>query len=357
MQKVSRSDGRLPFAAAPPKCWASSPNWILCGNGSDDILTIVTRAFVGQGELLRLPYPSYILYNTLAQLQGAEAEEVHFQADWSLAMSSPQPRAGSEAGVSAQSEQPVGHDDSAGANAASWPTRCPARCWSMRRTSILPTRIACRWWQETDKILVTRSLSKSYALAGLRFGYRRRSAADDRAAGEGEGFVQLRCAVDRRRDGRHRRSGLAGRQSGERSWRRAARLTAGMRELGFATVDSQANFVWNPHPTVPVKPLYEQLKAERRPGAIHGLSGWGDGLRISVGTDEQIDACLTLLQGMMIVERKVDEPSGALVHSAPDRNHAESALTTTRKPVRQFDSCPAPPPSIARPPRPRSTSS
>src|ERR1700694_2231777 len=31
------------------------PDWILCGNGSDDILTIVTRTFVGPGELLRLP--------------------------------------------------------------------------------------------------------------------------------------------------------------------------------------------------------------------------------------------------------------------------------------------------------------
>ncbi len=60
------------------------PNWILCGNGSDDILTIVTRAFVGQGDCLRLPYPSYILYKTLAQLQGAEAEEIHFETDWSL---------------------------------------------------------------------------------------------------------------------------------------------------------------------------------------------------------------------------------------------------------------------------------
>jgi histidinol-phosphate aminotransferase len=27
--------------------------------------------------------------------------------------------------------------------------------------------------------------------------------------------------------------------------------------------------------------------------------GWGDGLRISVGTDEQIDACLALLQTLL----------------------------------------------------------
>ena len=54
------------------------PDWILCGNGSDDILTIVTRALVGQGHLLRLPYPSYMLYRTLAEIQGAQFEEVHF---------------------------------------------------------------------------------------------------------------------------------------------------------------------------------------------------------------------------------------------------------------------------------------
>ena len=70
----------------------------------------------------------------------------------------------------------------------------------------------------------------------------------------------------------------------------------GMRELGFAAVDSQANFVWSPHPDVPVKPLYERLKADRILVRYMDYPGWGDGLRISVGTDEQIDACLGLLK-------------------------------------------------------------
>ena len=60
------------------------PDWILCGNGSDEILTLATRAFVGEGELLRLPYPSYILYKTLAEIQGARSEEIRFRDDWSL---------------------------------------------------------------------------------------------------------------------------------------------------------------------------------------------------------------------------------------------------------------------------------
>src|SRR5690606_12716481 len=38
----------------------------------------------GSGELLRLPYPSYILYRSLAQIQGAKWQEVRFNDDWSL---------------------------------------------------------------------------------------------------------------------------------------------------------------------------------------------------------------------------------------------------------------------------------
>src|SRR5277367_4268177 len=43
-----------PMATAFRRCAAElygvEPEWILAGNGSDDLLTIVTRAFVGQGD-------------------------------------------------------------------------------------------------------------------------------------------------------------------------------------------------------------------------------------------------------------------------------------------------------------------
>ena len=68
--------------------------WVLCGNGSDDLLTILTRAFVGRHDLLRLPYPSYILYKSLAEIQGARSEEVPFASDWSLTADFAAPAAG-----------------------------------------------------------------------------------------------------------------------------------------------------------------------------------------------------------------------------------------------------------------------
>ena len=60
------------------------PDGVLIGNGSDDILTIVTRAFVPEGGLIVSPTPSYLLYRTLADLQGARFQTVPFTADWDL---------------------------------------------------------------------------------------------------------------------------------------------------------------------------------------------------------------------------------------------------------------------------------
>jgi histidinol-phosphate aminotransferase len=73
----------------------------------------------------------------------------------------------------------------------------------------------------------------------------------------------------------------------------------GMRELGFATVESQANFVWSPHPNVSVKPLYERLKANQILVRYMNYPRWGDGLRVSVGSDEQVDACVSVLKSIM----------------------------------------------------------
>ena len=49
------------------------PDMVLAGNGSDDLLTIITRAFVGPGDLAGFPSPSYLLYSTLIALQDGAA--------------------------------------------------------------------------------------------------------------------------------------------------------------------------------------------------------------------------------------------------------------------------------------------
>ena len=78
-----------------------------------------------------------------------------------------------------------------------------------------------------------------------------------------------------------------------------SRMTQEMRSLGFEVPDSQANFIWCTHPDRKVKPIYEQLLERQVLVRYMEYAGWGDGLRISVGTDQQIDACFQLLKSMM----------------------------------------------------------
>lgn len=273
------------------------PNWILCGNGSDEILTLVTRAFVGEGQRLRLPYPSYILYKTLAQIQGADSEEVRFELDWSLSDRFSAPADKLRLALLPNPNSPSG------------------TLLSPDRVLELAERLPCplvvdeayvdfaetnclKLVAQNEKIMVSRSLSKSYALAGLRFGF---IVAQPQII---EGLVKIKdsyncdslsiaaatAAIDDQAWlAETRRKILATRD----------RLTAGMRQLGFAAVDSQANFVWCPHPTLPVQPLYERLKTNRILVRYMNYADWGDGLRISVGSDEQVEACLGLLKSMV----------------------------------------------------------
>ena len=85
------------------------PDGILIGNGSDDILTIVTRAFVPEGGLVVSPTPSYLLYRTLAEIQGARFQTVPFTADWDLPEPWPIERRSSD--LPRQPEFALGNDD------------------------------------------------------------------------------------------------------------------------------------------------------------------------------------------------------------------------------------------------------
>ena len=269
------------------------PDWILCGNGSDDILTIVTRALVGPGDCLRLPYPSYILYRTLAQLQGARYDEVHFAPDFSLP---------DDFAQAAESLRLVFLPNP---NSPSGTLIAPQRIAELAERLPCPLLIDEAYVDFADshcielvkhnpRIMVSRTLSKSYALAGLRFGFLiaqpplvamlrkvkdsyncdALSLAGATAAIDDQAWLQ-----------ENRRKIIATRQ----------RMTTQLQQLGFQVTPSQANFVWCTRQDRPVKPLYEALKRDQVLVRYMDYAGWGDGLRISVGSDEQIDAALSLL--------------------------------------------------------------
>ena len=271
--------------------------WILCGNGSDDILTIVTRAFVGAGQLLRLPYPSYILYRTLAQLQGANWEEVRFNDDWTLPAAFAAASSGVKLVFLPNPNSPTGTVVSREAiRQIADQLPCP----------LLVDEAYVDYADENcvdlvannERIMVSRTLSKSYALAGLRFGYlvaqphmiQQLVKVKDSYNCDALSIAGATAAID------------------DQNWLRETvgmirqtrrRLTEGLQSLGFSVLPSQANFVWCTHPNHAAVTFYEQLKQNRVLVRYIDYPGWEDGLRISVGTDEQIEALLALLKAMV----------------------------------------------------------
>ena len=245
---------------------------------------------MGEGELLRTPYPSYILYRTLAELQGGRCEEICFQPDWSL------PDAFSK-----------GRDDLrlaflANPNSPSGTVVPPAHVLELAEAlpCLLLVDEAYADFADTncmdlvarnERIMVSRSLSKSFALAGLRFGY---LVAQPHLIEE---FVKVKDSYN------CDALSIAGAAAaiGDRKWLAAnrakilttrARLTTALGDLGFNVPDSQANFVWATHGSRAVRPMYEELKRRKILVRYMHYPRWGDGLRISVGADEEVDTCL-----------------------------------------------------------------
>jgi len=70
LRRYPEPTGR-PVREAAAKVFGIPASRILCGNGSDDLLTIALRTFVGEGDAYAYPEPSYSLYPVLADLQGA----------------------------------------------------------------------------------------------------------------------------------------------------------------------------------------------------------------------------------------------------------------------------------------------
>ena len=84
------------------------PDMVLVGNGSDDLLTILTRAFVGPGDLAVYPTPSYILYKTLLELQDAARSGSPIHA-WMGSRSRHLRHPRRAARLPGQPQQPLGH--------------------------------------------------------------------------------------------------------------------------------------------------------------------------------------------------------------------------------------------------------
>lgn len=149
--------------------------------------------------------------------------------------------------------------------------------------------------EQRPNVLLLRSLSKGYSLAGLRFGY-------------GIGHRELIATLDKARDSYNTDAlaqaaavaAVTDQAYAKDTWAKVidqrARLTAELRDRGFVVLDSQSNFVLaTPPDKVQAAELYAQLKAANLLVRYFNAPRLDDKLRITVGTPEQVTRLLQLI--------------------------------------------------------------
>ena len=295
------------FRQAAAEVFGMDPDWILPGNGSDEVLTILTRSFAGSSDQIAFPYPSYILYETLADLQGARHVRLPLEPDWSWDFHKVMPI------VEKSKLVFIPNPNSPSGNRWTWDdllSLAPPRgilvldeaygdfAEAPHRGELLNSTIG-------TQLVITRTLSKSYSLAGLRFGFAMahpsiisglRKMKDSYNCDS----LSLAAATAAIQD----QEWMLANRNRIRTTRR--RLTEELISLGFQVVPSEANFVWATHPTGQHKTQYEALKSRkilvrymRFPDVEWAQDRILDGLRITIGTDAEIDAFLAAIKAIV----------------------------------------------------------
>jgi len=269
---------------------------VLCGNGSDELLTLIMRAMVGEGEAIAYPTPTYSLCPVLAEIQAARAVEIPARDDFTLPLEA-LAEVEARALIICNPNAPTG---------VFTPVDAIARLAERFRGVVVVDEAyvdfasdhAMRLAVARPNVLVLRTLSKSYSLAGLRFGY-------------AVGPADLIKGLEKVKDSYNVDAAsieLAAAALQDQAWMRAnvekvrserARLVQRLAEAGLTVTPSEANFILARVPDGDGRRWYESLKARGILVRWWNLPRLADKLRITVGTPEQNDALLSALRDIV----------------------------------------------------------
>ena len=151
-----------------------------------------------------------------------------------------------------------------------------------------------------ENLVVVRTLSKGHGLAGLRVGY---------ALGHPHLMAALRCVRDSINsytvDRAAQAAAAAAMEDAAYFEAQTAKVTATrdraaerLRALGFAVTDSKANFLFVHHPRVAAKALLDGLRQRGILVRWFDRPRISDYLRITVGTDEEMEALYQAMKAL-----------------------------------------------------------
>ena len=294
---------RYPDPLAKEFCQAVSEaldvpeNWIIVGNGSDDLLNLLVRACAeGRDRAVVYPTPTYVLYRTLSAIQAATVLEIPYPASWQLPIESLIAANGAITFV-ASPNSPSGHSVSLPAlrelaQNTSGIVVIDEAYVDFAEFSALPLV------QEFDNVMVLRTLSKGYALAGLRIGFG--IANPQLLAGlfkvkdsYNVDAIAIALGAAAIRDQAYKISCI------EKVKASRTQLKKDLAALGFTIHESHGNFVFITVLQDNAEAIYLALKARGILVRYFKQVGLTDKLRISVGTDAENQTLVTVLADLL----------------------------------------------------------
>jgi len=280
------------FRQAVSEVLAVPIDWVIVGNGSDELLTVLIRACTEPGRKVVYPMPTYVLYRTLTEMQPAEPVEIPYGADYQLPIAELVAANGAITFI-ASPNSPSGHtvpiaDLRELAMNLSGVLVIDEAYVDFAETTALPLV------QEFENVIVIRTLSKGYSLAGLRLGFG--MANPTLLSGlfkvkDSYNVDAIACLVGAAalRDQAYKNA------CAEKVKTSRAQLAIDLKQLGFQVWNSQANFLLVQPPQGNAEQIYLALKERGILVRYFKQPELADKLRISIGTDEQNQQLLEAL--------------------------------------------------------------
>ncbi len=288
------------FRNAAAKLWGVSMDQIIAGNGSDDILTIATRTFVGPSGVMAFCEPTYSLYPILAKLEDATTVAVPWADGWQLPIEA----------LAATKASAIYLANPNAPSGTFVPPSAVAELAKKFHGLVLVDEAYADFAEDNcvalvkdhANILVSRSLSKAYSLAGLRFGYAIGNAGmigemmkvKDSYNTDAISIIAATAAIEDQ-------------EYAKRTWEHVKaerrRLADELTALGWHVLPSQANFLLASAPGGNAKAAYLGLKQQGILVRYFDKPELDDKLRITVGTSQENNALLGGIKALTAGEK------------------------------------------------------
>ncbi len=271
---------------------------LVLGNGAAELLTAATRALISPGQQLLTRWPSYPLYPLMARRAHGQAVRVEDGLDELVeAARNPDVRAI----ALASPNDPTGELLS-GAELERLLAGLPEGVAVLLDEALVdfadaqPEQTSLELLERHPRLLVFRSFSKAWGLAGLRIGYVIGGPGSGELLAElepdlGVSELSQAGALEALRSCQENHDQHVAAVRSERP-----RVIAAMRALGFDVTDSQANFVWAAHPAVSGSELAGRLAQTGVLVAAGDALGEPHHVRIALRSEQATNRLLDALE-------------------------------------------------------------